>query len=72
MHLDTCGIERNGLNLDAHDLLLLQFSKHAIDNAGFGPAIHARVDRVPVAIALGKGAPLAAVLGDKKDRVDQL
>lgn len=42
MHLDTCGIGQNGLDPYAHDLLLLQFSRHAIDNAGLGPAIQAR------------------------------
>ena len=53
MHLDTCGIQRHSLDLDAHDLSLLQFLEHAIEHAGLGSAAHAGVDGVPVAEACG-------------------
>lgn len=72
MNLDTRGVQRDGLDLDSHDLCTLQFLEHAIENASLGPAVHARVDRVPVAEALGQPAPLAAMLGHVQDRVDHL
>jgi len=50
----------------------LKLLKHAIEHARLGPAVHAGIDRVPVAEPLGQSAPLAAVLGDVQDGVDYL
>ncbi len=72
MDLDAGGVQRYRLNLDAHDLGTLQLLEHVIQDSGFGPAVHARVNRVPVAKALGQSAPLAAVLGHIEDRIDHL
>ena len=72
MNLDAGRVQRDGLNADAHDLSSLQLLKHAIEHARLGPAVHARVDRVPVAEPFGQTAPLAAVLGDVQDGVDHL
>jgi hypothetical protein len=69
MHLHDSAVQRHGLDLDAHDLRLLQLLEHSIEHATLGPAIHARVDGVPVAKALGQAAPLAAMLGNIQDRV---
>lgn len=41
-------------------------------DACFGPAVHAGVNRVPVAKALGKTTPLTAMLGNIEDRIDHL
>ena len=41
-------------------------------DTGLGPAVHARVDRVPVAEPFGQSAPLAAMLGHIEDGVDYL
>jgi len=72
MNLDARGVQRDGFDLDAHDLRALQLLEHAIEHAGLGPAVHARVDRVPIAKPLGQPAPLAAMLGHIEDRVDHL
>jgi len=72
MNLDARGIQRDRLDLDAHDLGLLQLLEHPIEHTRLGPAIHAGVDRVPVAEALGQPSPFAAVFGHVKDGVDHL
>ena len=72
MHLDTGRIQRNSLDLDTQDLLFLQFGKHAIDDAGLCPPVHARVDRMPFTKTPGQAAPFAAMLCHIKDGVDHL
>ena len=72
MDLDACGVQRDSFDPDTHDLCTLQLLKHAIQDAGFGPAIHARVNRVPVAEAFGQSAPLTAMFGHIKNRIDHL
>lgn len=72
MNLDAGGVQRYRFDLDAHDLRPLQLLEHAIKDAGLGPAVHARVDRVPIAEALGQSAPFATVLGHIEDGVDHL
>jgi hypothetical protein len=69
MTLDDGAVERDRLDLDAHDLRLLQALEHPVQHTALGPAIHARVDRVPVAEPLGQATPLAAVLGHVQDGV---
>ena len=72
MHFDDGGVQRDGFDADAHHLRLLQLLEHPVEHAQLGPAVHARVDGVPVAEALGQAAPLAAVLGHVEDRIDDL
>ena len=72
MHLDGGRVQFDGLDLDVHDLLLLQPFKDGIQHAGLGPAIHTRVDGMPVAKALRQAAPLASLLGDVQDSVEHL
>ena len=72
MDLDARGVERDRFDLDAHDLRSLQLLEHAIKYPGLCPAVHARVDGVPVAKPLGQSAPLAAMLGHIEDRIDHL
>ena len=48
---------------------MLQLREDPIQDAAFGPAIHAGVDGVPVAEACGQAAPFAALLGHGQDRV---
>ena len=64
MHLDARAVERHGFYLDAHHLSALQLLEHPVENARLGPAVHARVDGVPIAEPLGQSAPLAAMLCD--------
>src|ERR1035438_42808 len=70
MHFDGGGVQCDGRDLDAHDLLALQLLKDAVQYAVLGPAIHAGVNGVPVAKTLGKSAPFAALLGDIQNRVE--
>ena len=51
---------------------MLQYFEQTIQYTSRRPAIHARVNGVSVAEALGKSAPFAVVLGDVQDRVDAL
>jgi hypothetical protein len=48
-------------DLDAHDLSMLQLLEHSIQHTQLGPAVHAGVDRVPIAKAVGQATPLEAV-----------
>lgn len=72
MHLDAGAVQRHRFDLDAHHLRLLQFLEHAIHDARLRPAIHPRVDGVPVAEPLGQTAPLAAVLCDVQDCIQHI
>ena len=72
MNLDARGVQRDRFDLDAYDLRLLQLLEHPVEHARLRPAVHARVDRVPLAEALGQSSPLAAVFGHVQDCVDHL
>src|ERR1700733_4241600 len=69
MHLDAGAVQRDGLDPDANDLSTLQLLEHPVEYASLGPAVHARVDGVPIAEPLWQSAPLAAVLGDVQDGI---
>lgn len=68
MHLDAGAVQRHCLDLDLHDLRLLQLLESAIKHTGLCPATHARVDRVPIAKSLGQTTPLASVFSNVQDR----
>ncbi len=72
VHFDNGAVETHGLDLEANQLLMLQFFEQSIQHAGLRPAVHSRVDRVPVAEALRQAAPFAAVLRDVQNRVSYL
>src|ERR1700681_2512640 len=72
MHLHRSGVEREGLDLDAHDLFHLQFLEDSIEYAALGPTVHARVNGVPAAEALRKPTPLAALFSHIKNSVEHL
>ena len=65
-------VQRHGFELHMEDLSLLQLGKDAIQHAALRPPVHARIDGVPVAEPLGEATPLAALLGDIQDRVQDL
>lgn len=69
MHLDAGRVQRYRLNSYAYDLLPLKLFKHTIKYAAFAPAIHTRVDGMPVSESLGQPAPLTALLRDIKDGI---
>ena len=72
MNFDGGRIQAHRLEANAHQLFALQLGEDGVQHAALGPAVHARVDGVPRAKTLGQAAPLAAVLGDIKKRVQEL
>ena len=48
MDLDDGAVQRNGLQLDAHDLFSLQLLEDPVQYAVLRPTIHTGVDRMPV------------------------
>lgn len=69
MNLDD-GTVRHCLDANAHELRALQLLEHAVKHTALAPAVHAGVERMPVAKALGQAAPLAAMLGHVQDGVE--
>jgi hypothetical protein len=63
MYLNRSRVLTESFNANAYDLLHLELLEDAIQYAALGPAIHARVDGVPVPKTCGKAAPLASLLG---------
>ena len=72
MNLDHRTIQRDRFDFDANDLRALPFLEYTIKHTLLGPAIHPRIDRVPITETLWQAAPLAAMLGNVKDRVQHL
>ena len=72
MNLHNGAVQGHRLNLDAYELGILQSLKQSVEYAALGPTVHARVDRVPVAKALWKTAPLAAMFGNVQDGIENL
>lgn len=70
MDFDDSAVQPNRLDPDAHDLSMLQLLKHTIEHPILGPAIHARVEGVPIAESQGQPAPFATVLGHVQNRID--
>lgn len=69
MHFHDGRVHRNRLDANADQLLTLQLFEDRVEHAVLRPTVHAGVDGVPVAKALGQAAPLAALLGDIEDGV---
>jgi hypothetical protein len=62
MHFHRSRVQAESLDPDTHNLFQLQFLKHSIQRTALGPAIHARVDGMPVPKTLGQPTPLASML----------
>ena len=71
MRLDAGAVEADDLDPYLEELQHLQLLEDPIENAGFRPAAHARVDRVPGAVLGRQAPPGAAVNGDVEDRVEE-
>jgi hypothetical protein len=72
MYLDDRAIQREHLDPHANDLGTLQFGEYAIQYAASGPTVHPRINRMPPAKPLWQAAPLAAMLGNIKNRIQYL
>src|SRR5271168_3189665 len=72
MNFDNRAIQTHRLDLDADELLTLQLRKEPIEHTGLSPAVHARVDRMPVTESFRQCTPLAAILGHIEDGIDHV
>jgi hypothetical protein len=72
MHFDGGTVQGNGFDLNPDDLIVLQLRENPIQHPALGPPIHARVNGVPVAEALGQTTPFAALFSDVQDGVQHL
>ena len=71
MNLDAGAVQADDLDPDLEQLQHLQLLEDPIEDAGFRPAAHAGVDRVPATVLGGEATPRAAVDGDVEDRVKE-
>ena len=72
MDLDDGAVHRHRLELDAHDLLSLQVFEHLVQHPVLRPAVHPRIDGVPIAKSRRQPSPFAAMFGDIQDGVEYL
>ena len=70
MHLDAGAVEAEAVRVPAGRMQLLKRGEQPIEHAAARPAAEPGVDRMPFSEALRQGAPLAAVLQDVQDRID--
>ncbi len=72
MDFDAGAVQRNSFNTDTDDLLMLKLPKYMAQYTTLCPAIHAGIDGMPVAESLGQSSPLAAMLGNVKNGIENL
>jgi hypothetical protein len=72
VYFDGRTVQAHVFDVNGQDLFLLQPGKNPIQDAGFAPAIHPRIDRMPIAKILRQAAPFAAILNYVQQRVKQL
>ena len=71
MHLNRGAVQAHVLPADGQDLLLLQPGEDPVQYPRFTPAIHPRVDRMPVAKLFWQAAPFATMLHHIKQGIEQ-
>ena len=69
---DRGAVQADVFEADGQDLLFLQPGKDSIQDAGFAPAVHPRVDGMPIAQMFGQTPPFAAMLHHVQQGVKQL
>ena len=72
MHFDRRAIERNMIDLNVDDVIFLHRSKHMIEDTVLGPAVGARINRMPIAEFFRQPAPFAAVFRDIQNGIEYL
>jgi len=70
MHFDTRAIEAQTIHGHADHVVFLKRVEQPVQNARIRPTAHPCVDSVPIAKPRWKCPPFAAVLGNKKDGVN--
>ena len=69
--LDGGAVQAHLLDPDRQDLLRLQAGEDTVQNPRFAPAVHPRVNRVPVAKLRRQTPPFASVFHHVKEGVEQ-
>jgi len=72
MHFDRRAVQAHVFPADGQDLLFLQPREDPVQHPRFTPAIHPRVDGMPVAKLFRQAAPFAAMLHHVKQSIEQL
>ena len=72
MNLNAGAIERRCLDANSNNLVTLQLTDQAVQHSRLGPSIQSRIDRVPIAKPFAQRSPLAALLRNLEDRMENL
>ena len=72
MHFDRGTIQAHGFDVNGQDLFRLEAGENPIQNADLAPAIHPRVDLVPVSKYNKKSPPFTAVFSNIQNGIDDL
>jgi len=72
MHFDGGAVQANRLDSELDDLLLLQPRKDPVEHPRLAPAVHPRINRMPVAQPAGQTTPFATLFGHMQNRIDHL
>ena len=72
MHFDRGAIQAHGFDVNGQDLFRLEAGENPIQDPGLAPAIHPRVDGMPITKMRRQTAPFTAILHDIQQRVEQL
>ena len=72
MNLNRRTVKAHYFHVDLNDTFCLQGGKYPAKNPVLAPPVHANIDCMPISIVFRQCPPLAAVLRDIQDRIDQL
>ena len=72
MHFNDGVVQAHLFHSDGQDLLLLQPGEDPVQHPGLAPAVHPRIDRMPVAKMLWQSSPFATVLPHIQQSIEQL
>ena len=72
MHFDAGTVQAYRLHSNTDNILLLKTFEKSLQDTVFTPAIHARINRMPIPIGFRQCPPLASVFRDIQNRIHQL
>jgi len=72
MDFDRGAVQANPFDPDRQNLLRLQPGKHPVQHPCLAPAVHARVDGVPIAKLFWQATPFTTMLDHIQQGVEQL
>jgi hypothetical protein len=69
---DHCTIQRDGLDANLDNFLVLQLGEDSLKHPVFGPTVHAGIDGMPIPKVLGQPTPLTAMLCNVQNGIEYL